>query len=241
MATKRSAAPVFAPVTREHYLRFWIADTQQKVGRPLTTLAPPPSNDPAVVAAWQEAQRRMVAIGRTFQDLKTGLQQQLNETQRAACGDVDGRPRGAGVRVECRSVRIGADRVFQQRGSRRASGGPPQPGVQKPLEFKPGSQSSYHNITTTSLRGSSSKSRKSRTRPTSRVTCFVRWAGTPTAYRALGVAPYPPGRSHQPAQCPVCETARLQREREVEEGAALPRVVRASSAFHRAYVRVSST
>ena len=73
----RSAAPRFAPVTREQFLRSVIDTVQTQATRPLASMTPPPSNDPAVVAAWQEAQRQMAAITQTYQDSIAHLQEQL--------------------------------------------------------------------------------------------------------------------------------------------------------------------
>jgi hypothetical protein len=74
----RSRAPIFAPVTREQFLRSVMDTVQKQVKRPLTSMGPPPSNDPAVVAAWQEAQRQMAAIGQTYKEGIGHLQEQLD-------------------------------------------------------------------------------------------------------------------------------------------------------------------
>lgn len=73
----RSNAPTFAPVTREQFLRSVIDTVQTQATRPLASMSPPPSNDPAVIAAWQEAQRQMAAITQTYQNSVGHLQEQL--------------------------------------------------------------------------------------------------------------------------------------------------------------------
>jgi hypothetical protein len=76
----RSKAPLFAPVTREQVLRSVIDVVQKQSKRPLasTSMGPPPSNDPATLAAWQEAERRMAEIRQTYQESISHLQQQLD-------------------------------------------------------------------------------------------------------------------------------------------------------------------
>jgi hypothetical protein len=74
----RAKAPLFAPVPRERYLQYQIAETQNVNGRPMATMKPPPSNDPRVVAAWKEAQKRMAEFTQTFNEAKAQVQAQLD-------------------------------------------------------------------------------------------------------------------------------------------------------------------
>jgi hypothetical protein len=82
----RAKVPVFAPVPRERYLRYEIAETQKVNGRQMATLKPPPSNDPQVVAAWKEAQRRMAEIRQTFDQSKAAIQKQLDALNQQLAG-----------------------------------------------------------------------------------------------------------------------------------------------------------
>lgn len=75
---RRAKVPLFALVPRERYLQYEIAETQKVNGRQMATLKPPPSNDPQVVAAWKEAQKRMAEITQTFNEAKAQIQAQLD-------------------------------------------------------------------------------------------------------------------------------------------------------------------
>ena len=74
----RAKVPIFAPVPRERYLQYEIGEAGKVAGRQMRTLSAPPSNDPAVVAAWKEAQKRMAEIQQTFDEGKAHVQAQLD-------------------------------------------------------------------------------------------------------------------------------------------------------------------
>lgn len=74
----RAKVPLFIPVPRERYLQFEIAEMQKLTGRQMATMKPPPSNDPQVLAAWKEAQKRMAEISQTFSEGKAHFQAQLD-------------------------------------------------------------------------------------------------------------------------------------------------------------------
>jgi hypothetical protein len=74
----RATVPVFTPVTRANYLQSSLDALQKVASRPLAKIDPPPSNDPAVVAAWQEAQRRMAEITQTYQEQTAQMKRQAD-------------------------------------------------------------------------------------------------------------------------------------------------------------------
>jgi len=74
----RAKVPLFAPVPRERYLQLGIAETQKVNGRQMATMKPPPSNDPQVLAAWKEAQKRMAEVTQVFNEAKAHVQAQLD-------------------------------------------------------------------------------------------------------------------------------------------------------------------
>lgn len=82
----RAQAPLFAPVPRERYLQYQIAETQKVNGRQMATMKPPPSNDPQVLAAWKEAQKQMAAITQTFNEAKAHVQAQLDGLNKQLAG-----------------------------------------------------------------------------------------------------------------------------------------------------------
>jgi len=74
----RAKAPIFAPVPRERYLQYQIGEIGKLAGRKMQTLSAPPSNDPAVVAAWKEAQKQIAEVQQTFNEGKAHVQAQLD-------------------------------------------------------------------------------------------------------------------------------------------------------------------
>ena len=76
----RAQVPLFVPVPRDRYLQFEIEEVRKVAGRQMAPikLAAPPSNDPAVVAAWKEAQKRVAEVTQTFNEAKAHIQTQLD-------------------------------------------------------------------------------------------------------------------------------------------------------------------
>jgi hypothetical protein len=78
----RAKVPLFAPVPRERYLQFEIEETRKVTTRQMAEMKPPPSNDPQVLAAWKEAQKRMAEITQTFNEGKAHYQAQFDGMNR---------------------------------------------------------------------------------------------------------------------------------------------------------------